>query len=241
MSVRKDISDPEPKLQEIAKWSQRYAQNRTLPRLIFLLIWIPVSAAAMACGFLLDWSLATHHRGLTVLAVLVLCAWGCAIVWFLFLGGGKVLLRPLGDRLYRREGLAALDHPQPSPVLLLIFLGCWIAATILGAMGLYPLRYVQPITATFTVPYLSYVIFRLRGTDSPFLYLLPGLYGLHALLLLLGAPLNFRGQLAGLDVALPMIAYGLLAALAGHLYSRFALRKLRRLAALSTAEAEEAP
>ena len=59
----------------------------------------------------------------------------------------------------------------------------------------------------------------------------PGLYVLHAGLVVAGAPIQFGRQLAILNMLIPVAGYGLVAALAGHIYSRYALRKLREVAA----------
>jgi hypothetical protein len=55
------------------------------------------------------------------------------------------------------------------------------------------------------------------------------LYTLHALLILAGAPIVFHGKWWNLNLALPVFGYGILSLLAGHIYSRVALRRLRRL------------
>ncbi|MEZ6070602.1 MAG: hypothetical protein R3C10_10080 [Pirellulales bacterium] len=59
----------------------------------------------------------------------------------------------------------------------------------------------------------------------------PALYTIHALLIVAGAPIVFHAPWDGLNMLIPIAGYGILAALVGHLYSRYALGKLRRLAA----------
>jgi hypothetical protein len=202
-----------------------------------------VGVVAGATGAHLDWSLVTGHRAqaaLTAAAVILLCGWGCGLVWFLFLGGARTLYNALSERLYDKEGRAALERPRTSALLLLAYLGCLMAMAVLGFMGFHPLRYAQPIFAAFFVPYVTYVLYRQRGADSPFIYLMPLLFGLHAVAVLLGAPLQwFHGEMTGLNLIIPLFGYGLIAALAGHIYSRYALRKLRRLASVSPEEAHE--
>ena len=69
----------------------------------------------------------------------------------------------------------------------------------------------------------------------------PVLYALHAILIVAGAPILFTGEWVGLNMLIPTVGYGLLAALVGHLYSRFALHKVKRLArtGLPTADSQE--
>jgi hypothetical protein len=57
----------------------------------------------------------------------------------------------------------------------------------------------------------------------------PVLYALHAVLLLSGAPILFEDKWEVLNMLLPVFGYGMLSFLAGHLYSRIALRRLRHL------------
>ena len=56
------------------------------------------------------------------------------------------------------------------------------------------------------------------------------LYGLHAILILADFPIGFRGKWMILDMVVPVFAYGLIAILIGHAYSRYALWHLKRLA-----------
>ena len=58
----------------------------------------------------------------------------------------------------------------------------------------------------------------------------PTLYAIHAILLVAGAPIYFGGKWEALNMFVPVVGYGVLAALAGHIYSRIALRRLRTLA-----------
>jgi hypothetical protein len=73
---------------------------------------------------------------------------------------------------------------------------------------------------------------------SPFLLMWPALYAIHAGLLLAGAPIRVEGPWDPLNMLVPTIGYGLVAGLAGHLYSRHALRRLRQAAALPPKKAE---
>jgi len=92
-----------------------------------------------------------------------------------------------------------------------------------------PLQYLQPLTAAYTVPFMVYISIRQSAFSTRLMLLWPGLYALHAVLVLAGVPLlaNIPTMLA---VILPMTLYGLVAVLAAHLYSRYALHRLRELA-----------
>jgi hypothetical protein len=125
-----------------------------------------------------------------------------------------------------------------------LFMFCIVAHVGLGVMGFTPIEYMQPISALYVVPFIVYLgtIMRRAGVGSPFMFLWPLLYALHAILLVAGTPVRFGGKLEILNMLVPVAGYGLIAALAGHIYSRIALRRLRALAASaeSAGEGEEA-
>jgi len=98
-----------------------------------------------------------------------------------------------------------------------------------------PPQYWQPLTALLWTPLLSYALVRpMRGerASSPLLLLWPGLYGLHALLIMAGLPIYVTGEYPVLVLANYglFMGYGVIAALAAHIYGRVALRRLRALA-----------
>ena len=114
-----------------------------------------------------------------------------------------------------------------------LFKFCILASILLGMMGFFPIRYMQPVSALYIVPFFVYVGAR-HARDgragSLFMSLWAALYALHAILLVAGAPIHFGRLDEALNVLIPLVGYGLIAALAAHIYSRFALRRLRALA-----------
>jgi hypothetical protein len=105
----------------------------------------------------------------------------------------------------------------------------------IGLLKLLPVRLWSSALAIFLVPFLYYVsLVEQRGAVSPFLLAWPALYGIHSLLVALGAPIYINGGPGGLykllNILIPTIGYALVCALAGHIYSRFALRRLRMIA-----------
>jgi hypothetical protein len=151
-------------------------------------------------------------------------------------------MRGLSERLYQGEGsvsvgaCAGIGESKSLLPVAFVFAFCVLASVGLGLLGLYPIRLMQPISALYLVPFLCYLGLKLRRVGSPFMFLWPGLYAVHAVLLVTGVPIGMGPML---DMFVPTVGYGFLAALAGHVYSRFALRRLRNLAAGSEA-AEEA-
>jgi hypothetical protein len=233
-------ADEAQDLRQIPAWTRRYARNRTLPVLVFLAI-IPLGFAAFA-GFswLTVWAYVTGRRVLAGASAVALSGFTVWWLWFSCVGAAKIILRAT-ERLYRREGSVSVGPPEhaigkPPHFVGFLFAFCVLASVALGLLGFLPIRYMQPISALYVVPFLIYLGIRLRGVGSPFMFVWPALYALHAILLVAGAPIYFAGHYTVLNVFVPMVGYGVVGALAGHLYSRLALRRLRTLAKSPEAE-----
>jgi hypothetical protein len=226
-------------LREIPTWAKRYAQNRTLPVLMMLLIFAAGYAAFGGLSYLTAWAYRDGHLFLAASAMLVLSGFAVWWMWFCFVGGAAIMRR-ISERLYQREGGAiaaatcqAEEHGR-LPLAICVFMFCVLASLGLGLLGLYPISLMQPVSALYVVPFLCYLGLKLRRVGSPFMFLWPALYGIHAILMVGGAPIRLG---PAFDITVPMLGYGLLAALAGHIYSRIALRRIRSLARIpETAE-----
>ncbi len=92
-----------------------------------------------------------------------------------------------------------------------------------------PSRYMQPISALYCVPFLVGLWFLQRPLSGYVALLWPALIAIHAILILAGAPILFTGRWEALNMLIPMFGYGMLTGLLSHLYSRVALRRLKRL------------
>jgi len=222
-------------LREIPKWVRRYAENRTLPMLVFFGIFIMGFAAFGGLSYLTAWAYVTGQRALAVAAMLLLCGFAVWWMWFSFVGGQRIMRR-ITEGLYRSEGSVSVGPPpeasmrRVSPAVGFLFMFCVLASVGLGLLGMLPIRYMQPISALYFIPFCVYLGIAQRGTGSPFMSLWPTLYAIHAILLVAGAPIYFGGKWEALNMLIPVIGYGVIAALAAHIYSRVALRRLRALA-----------
>ncbi|MBZ5578043.1 MAG: hypothetical protein LAP40_15885 [Acidobacteriia bacterium] len=112
-----------------------------------------------------------------------------------------------------------------------VLLVCIVAQGLLAVFEVIPSRLMQPVSALYMVPFMVFGLSRRSKTSL--LLLWPGLYGLHAILILASAPILFTGRWDALNLFLPSSAYGILAGAGALLYSRFALYRLRRLASSS--------
>ena len=239
---RRSGENPEQKVREIPKWTGRYARNQTLPTIVHMAI-VAVSVAPL--GPLIYLTEHAYNDREIGRAVVFLSLSAAVLVWLLWFGfaGGRRLVSWITERLSVREG-EVLTEPmaqacskdlRSSPALflylfcLLVWFGLWLLKVIPTN------RLWVSSMAVFLVPYLYYVfLVSMRGAVSPFLLAWPALFGIHSLLLALGAPIYITGGPGGLYEALnflvPIIGYALVCALAGHIYSRFALRRLRAIA-----------
>jgi hypothetical protein len=218
---------------EIPKWAQRYAQNRTLTVIVLLAIFYVGFAVFGGLSYLTGWA---YHTGRTFLAVsstLVLVGFAAWWLWFSFIGAAR-MMRGVSERLYQGEGGVLVGagagrvEGKGGQLVAFVFILCVMAGVVLGSRGSIPIRLMQPVSALYVVPFLCYLGIKQRGAGSPFMFLWPALYGIHAVLLVTGVPIGMGPML---DMLVPTAGYGLVAALAGHVYSRYALRRLKHLAA----------
>lgn len=223
---------PEDRLREIPKWARRFAQNQTVPVMVSQVIFALGAGAFGGLGCLTAWAYLHDRRALAAAGIVALCAFAAWWLWFSFVGGGGVIRR-ISGRLSRRTGTASIGSPacaagqQMPGATGFAFIFCVFASVGLGLMGFIPERYMQPVSAIYVVPFMLYLAHKQRHTSSPFMMLWPALYAVHAVLIMVGAPIS-RGPL--FDMLVPTVGYGFVAALAGYVYSRVALRRLRSLA-----------
>ena len=227
-------------IRDIPTWARRYAQNRTLAVVVTLILFLGGFLAIHGVSYLLGRAYRAGDQPLSAVLLVLLGAVLILVVWFISRGGAATMRRITEGALYRSEGTARIGpspagaaRPASSQACLegLLFVFCVIAAVRMGLIGFLPGRDVHAASPLYVVPFIFYLWARLRWVWSPFMLLWPVLYGLHAILLVAGVPIHFGGRYEGLNMLVPMVGYGLVAAVAGHIYSRIALRRLRRLAA----------
>ena len=234
-------ADVEVALREIPRWVARYAQNRTLAVLVAHLLLLTGGLAFAGLGFLTVRAVVHEARAQAAACVVLLSALAVLGAWFSIAGRG--VMQRVSESLYRGEGEVAggpwlwAEGDRP-PLAALLTLGfCSLVQAGLGLIGLLPAHYGQPVSALYAVPTMVWLgVTRAPDPRTAFMFLWPLLYGAHAVLILAGAPIS-RGLL--FDMWFPVVGYGLIAAIAGHVYSRYALRRLRALAAMPGSDEQE--
>ncbi len=111
----------------------------------------------------------------------------------------------------------------------IVYMVCLLGSMELAMLGYIPVKYLLPLIALFVFPFNVYLYFIQRPRLGPVLLICPILYTIHAILIIAGVPIFFTGTFAvPLNMFLPII-YNLLAYVIGHIYSRYALKKLQSL------------
>ncbi len=220
--------------QEIARLTRTYAQNRSLGVVVALLIF---SALSAGIGVLSYAGGAAYRDGNQLLFWTCMAALVPILVALVYMSvpkwGGR-RLEALTGHLYS-EGNVSISVPKQKGrkhitlVLGIVFGGCVLGSVLLGFFGQLSPKYMQPISAIFVVPFLVGLTILMRPAVSYVPLLWPILYGLHAILIVAGVPIAFTGRWESLDIVLPMVGYGVLAALIGHACNRHAILKLKQI------------
>ena len=228
--------------QKVSKWTRRYAQNRSLGVVVFLVIIGLVFFAISGTSYLARQAYRSDNMPVFgVCLVLLVLALAANLYLAVPRWGGKLLAR-INKRIYAQQGQVTISEPsrmrQRWMLLLAACFGSCILATVLFGDRI-PIEYRQPVMALYCVPLLTLLIILRRPATSFVALLWPFLFGLHGVLIVAGVPIVFTGQWEFLNFAVPTLGYGILSNMAGHLYSRFALSRLKTLA--YTNESEHSP
>jgi hypothetical protein len=223
-------------LQSVPKWTRRYAQNRTLPFLLSMVIFLAMIAAIGGGSYLGGMAFRSGNMPLFWLAMGVLATGVGFCLWFSNPWWGGKWLEKTAARMYSGEGYVALGSGAPTTdrskawVFLagILFAACILASVALGGAGFIPTRYMQPVSALYVVPFLVFLSIRLRSVAGWIPFLWPALYALHAILVVAGVPIQFENW-PSLNMQIPTVGYGLLCGLIGHFYGRYALKRLKKI------------
>lgn len=223
---RNDLEDA----REIQHWVRRYAQNRSLPKIVALALYALLFAGIALPSY---WGGVAHRSGnifLFAVCVVLLVVASTGIVFMSVPRWNSRVLQQIAQRLYANEGQVTISAARSKPrwwgiALATTFGMCVIGQVIFGPTG----KYEQPISAIYAVPFLVALNLLQRPIAGYIPLLWPLLYAIHAVLILSGAPIVFTGRWESLNMLIPVVGYGMLTALVGHLYSRWALHNVRTI------------
>ncbi len=236
------------KLKEIPKWTRKYAQNRTLTILVLMAM---LALFSMFTAFLIAFPLGLATAGFRkqnmilgyvgiAVSVAVLVAIVIFLIIFLSKFGGKnrgLIDQQIDQRIYRKEGNVTVPAPKSSKINIclqilcsVIYFICFFGSWRLAMAGYIPYQYLQPLSVLYIVPItVCGWYFWQSPRMGPIYLLFPILYTIHAILIVAGVPLFFTETWGILSLGLPYIGYSFLAYVIGHIYSRYALKKLKGL------------
>lgn len=240
------------KLKEIPKWTRKYAQNRTLTILVLMIMAILYGMfVAALVGFPLCLAATGFWKGKMILgcvSTVVLVAALVAIIKvqiFMFAkfgGKNKGVIDQIIDRwIYGNKVTILLPKPESTKkkkaaeIIVAIIWGVLFIGTMeLGIFNFISVKYILPVSALYSVPFMVCSWYFWRSPRMGPIYLLsPILYAIHAILIVAGVPIFFTGKFGIFyNISLPSIGYTYLAFIIGYLYSRYALKKLKGIAHL---------
>ena len=227
------------KLKEIPKWIRRYTQNRMLTALVIIAIICLIGMVISVPVALVVTAFVKGNMILAGVGIIVLVAVLLFYIIFLskFGGKNKGLIDQKIDRwIYGKEGTTSMSLPKTTKkmkwldfVVGAAFFICMLGSMFLCMEGYIAFKYLQPLSALYFVPFLVFQYFLQRPRLGPLVLICPILYTIHAILIVAGVPIFFTGSLCMLSIILPAFGYAFLAYVIGHIYSRYALKKLKGL------------
>jgi hypothetical protein len=240
------LTDTE-KLKEIPKWARKYAQNRTIPFVVSMVIFLLLFAAISVPSYLGGKAYRSGNMPAFWICIFFLVIACAATLFFSVPNWGSKLIERISKQLYGHEGAATPPPPARIKkhrwviwVAGLAFASCVVGSVQLGIHGLIPIEYMQPVSALYVVPFLVFLVVWQRPLVGLLPLLWPVLYTLHAILVVAGVPIQFSGAWTFLNMLIPVAGYGILSGLLGHIYSRYALKKLKKAANLKEDAADGA-
>jgi len=244
------VTEDVERLKEIPKWTRKYAQNRTLTILVLSVITM-LFGIFFALLFVFPFTLALRGFskgniilgcvGIAVFVALLAAYFKCLFVFIRKYGGRNrgLIAHKIDQWIYGREGMTSMPMPEGTRkkkwfgIAVSIVWWCLFMGTMyLGMANVIPAKYVQPISALYMVPWFVFIYLLQRPKVGPLFLICPILYTIHTLLILAGMPMFFTGGWCGFSMVLPFFGYSFSAYVIAHLYSRYALKKLKTTAYL---------
>ena len=207
------------KIKEIPKWARRYAESRTIPQIIFHLIFLSFAGIVFL-------SVYCFLKKLFILASIL---FGAYVVGFACM---LVFFDRIKDCYFAKSGVPESSSVQqikkflPAPLITFV-----VISFILEQRGVFPEHLRMPISAVYACPLLVFVNWR-WAKDSFIGYLWAGLYGAWGIAILFKVPiLTFPEPYTGYEmIAVPVT--GFITGLVAYIYNRYAFKKLKDAAHL---------
>ncbi len=224
---------PELSVQEIPTWVRRYAQNRTIPVLLFFIAFGVVAIGIAGFSHLAGQAYRSGRYALFGWLLTIDILFLVANVFLSLPKWGGRWISTLGEELSAEQGHVELHTSRWARRfgwVGVVFGLCVAGSVIVGLSGLVEPRFMQPLSALYVVPFITFLILIQRPRSTYLMLIWPVLYAAHAIAILAGAPI-FSGRLDLMNYLLPGFGYGLLAAVIAELYSRYGLKLVAKVSA----------
>jgi len=213
------------KLKEIPKWARRYAESRTVPLIIFSVVFI-------ACFGMVSLSVYCFLKGKFILAVIMMVLYVATFIYFLITSDRHE------TRYFTKTGIPQSESVQQIRKFLpLPLIACVVISVIMEQRGVFPHHLSVPISAVYICSLLIFANWRwARGSFIGYLW--AALYGGWAIAILFKVPVltfsegGIRQLKPGDEMYLAVPVTGLITGLIAYIYSRYALKKLKTAAHL---------
>ena len=222
--------DVQPKdLQQIPKWARRYAESRTVPLIIFSIVFLALFGMVSLSVYL-------FLKGKFILAAIMMVLYVAGLIYFLITSDRHEARYFTKTGIPQSESVKQIRKYVPLPLMLFV-----VISVIMEQRGVFPAHLRVPISAVYSCPLLIFANW--RWAKGSFIgYLWAGLYGAWAIAILFKVPLltfsegGIRQLNPGDEMYLAVSVTGLITGLIAYIYSRFALRKLKMLASIKQNE-----
>ena len=225
------------RLRELPRWADRHARNRTMPALLLVGMFFIGFMIFAALGVAIA---SAFEAGWTSLGVALAVVTGAAAIlwiWAAFGGAMGRFVERTSERCCELEGVAVSRvgrRPEFTWRSWIIFPVMVVAPIIFALVPVDP-QYSQPLAALVLIPLLVWWVATDGRISWPMGLLWPALYAVHAVAMLLGAPLVIGGD-GGMTVLWPLLGYMFVALVAAQIYSRYALRRMREISRVGSDE-----
>ena len=211
------------KLKEIPKWTRKYAENRTVPLIIFQILFI-------ACFGMVFLSVHFFLKERFILAAIMIILYIATFIYLIVVWDRHEASYFTKTGIPQSESVQQIRKFLPLPLI-----ACIVIQVIMELRGVFPAHLSMPVSALYVCPLLIFANWRwARGSFIGYLW--ATLYGIWATAILFKVPIlafSQSGQLKpGDEMYLSAPVTGVITSLVVYIYSRYALKKLKTAAHL---------
>ena len=231
------------RLRKVSRLTDIYARHRTAgPFLIFSTLVLAMGLSIRLVIYLSKPYIKGHDGAILVMILAIMVVVFLVTIFFLVDRWGGRLLKRWGEKLFDHDGRVSerpLNSLIPRWLFILtsvLFGICIVGGIALGVKYNLPDKYMQPISAIYVLPFMVVLgLWRRTPVTSPLMGLWPLLYAIHAVLVVVDAPV-FRSIDGGTHMCIATWGYGALIGFLAYIHSKLTLRKLKKISRLNSTD-----